>query len=156
MNQQIKEVTFPPPPAMNFADVSLHLEKMIPADQKKILVPVYRFAIRNKNNIRVGHISFKVGDIPHILYYAGHIGYEIAPHHRGNGYAAKACLALKPFVAQNYDSLIITTDPGNIASVKTILNIGALYLDQVEIPKDNFMRKNHGHRFKRRYVWDLE
>ena len=155
MKQLSKERVSIIPPVLEYAAVSLHLEKMISPDKKKVLVPVYRFAIKKGEGDRVGHISFKKGDIPHIVDYAGHIGYEIAPIHRGNGYAAQACLALKPFVAQYYDKVIITTDPDNIASIKTILNIGAVYLNQVEIPEDNFMRKDHGHFFKRRYVWIL-
>ncbi len=155
MKQQPKKKVLTIPPGLKFAAVSLHLEKMIPADKKKVFVPVYRFAIKNGKGDRVGHISFKRGDDPHIVDYAGHLGYEIEPLYRGNGYAAQACLALKPFIAQYYDEVIITTDPDNIASIKTILNIGAIYLNQVEIPEDNFMRKDHGHHFKRRYVWFL-
>lgn len=155
MTVTLNSFEFVEPPPMSFADVSLLLEKTIPADPVKGLVPVYRFEIINRRKEKVGHISFKVGDVAHIRQYAGHIGYEVVGRHRGKGYAAKACLAIRRFVSQYYDEVIITADPDNFPSLKTIANIGAEYLNDVEIPEDNFMNRERDIRFKKRFAWKV-
>jgi predicted acetyltransferase len=60
--------------------------------------------------------------------------------------------AIAPFVRKYYESAIITSDPENIASVKTIEKLGASFIDEVPIPPDDphYLR---GSRTKRRYKW---
>jgi tagatose 1,6-diphosphate aldolase len=52
-----------------------------------------------------------------------------------------------------YDAVIITCDPDNIPSRRTIENLGAQFLDEVSLTR----RVSHcaGTRIKRRYRWNL-
>jgi tagatose 1,6-diphosphate aldolase len=151
----IKDIGFIDPPPLCFGDVQLALEKTIPADHVNGFVPVYRFGIKTGQG-RVGHISFKVGDIGHITRYVGHVGYEIRAPYRGNGYAAQACLALRPFIRHYYSRIVMTCDPDNQASIRTIEKIGGVFVDRVIVPEDNILRKNRGVRRKNRYVWEIQ
>jgi predicted acetyltransferase len=155
MKEEILDIKFKIPPEMSFEDVTLFLEKTIPADKEKGFVPFYRFGIKNSNNERVGHISFKVGDIEHILQHAGHIGYEIEEKYRGHSYATKACIAIQKFISEYYDEIILTCNPDNIPSIRTIERIGAKFINQIEIPEDNFLRKEKKEYFKNRYLWKI-
>ncbi len=124
------------------------------------LVPYYHFKIIIKDGIVAGHINFKTGDTRHIRLCAGHIGYEILPEHRGNCYAYYACDALKPFAGTFYDSVIITADPDNIASLKIIEKLNTTYLNEIQVPEDDPSYKGEpssigGARIKKRYQWDL-
>ena len=143
------------PPPMRFGDVSLHLERKIPADSDKGLVPVYRFGIQNETGQRVGHISFKVGDTEHITRYAGHIGYLIDEPFRGRAYATQACLALRPFIARYYREVIITSDVDNPASIKTIRRIGAGFIDRAEVPPALIPDGPGIVAYKNRYRWKI-
>lgn len=126
--------------------------EILPADPSREFVPSYYFSIMNLEGCEVGHINFRVGDTPHVLICAGHIGYEIIETFRGNGYAGQACRALAPFISTAYDSVTITCDPDNMASMRTIEKLGATYTDTVPVPPHDphYLR---GSRFKRRYKW---
>ncbi len=65
-------------------------------------------------------------------YYDGHIGYTIDEEYRGHNYAYQACLLLKEYV--NEKSLIITCDPNNIASRKTIEKLRCEYIETKPVP----------------------
>jgi tagatose 1,6-diphosphate aldolase len=143
----------PTPPAIQrYAKVTLRFERIIPGNRAKGFVPGYQFRVLNESGSDVGHITFRIGDTPHVVLCAGHIGYEIYPKHRGNGYAFQACQAIAPFVAQVSGTVIITTDPDNIASIRTIEKLGAEFIEEYPVPKGD-PHYAAGSRVKRRYRW---
>ena len=73
-----------------------------------------------------------------LLKYGGHIGYGVAPKHRGNGYAAEMVKMAMPFMKQvGIDRCLITCVQENIASAKTIENVGGVLENEVEIIRNN-------------------
>ncbi len=141
-----------PPPLLAAGPVSLCFERLIPGDSEAGHVPAYYFRIEDREGNEAGHISFRVGDTRHVRLCAGHIGYAVVEEFRGQGFARHACRALAPFVRSVYDSVIITSDPDNYASVKTIEKLGAEFLEEVPVPGDD-SHYARGSRFKRRYRW---
>ena len=136
--------------------IRLDFSHIIPGDASRCLVPAYHFRILDSRRRDAGHINFRVGDTPHIIQVAGHIGYEIVPGFRGSGFAALACHALAPFVSKIYRSVIITTNPDNLASRHIIENkLGARFLNQVAVTPDDPAYAS-GARWKRRYRWDVQ
>jgi predicted acetyltransferase len=115
-------------------------------------VPLYHFIITTPDGIDVGHINFKIGTTPHIIFCAGHIGFEIKPQFRGYSYAYHACITLSPFIKSVYTEVILTADQDNLASIKTIEKLNTIYLGLNPIPKEdpNYAK---GIRFKHRYSW---
>ena len=141
-----------PPARLTHAEVEIVFSHRTPGDARKGLVPGYHFIIRGRNGREAGHINLRIGRTPHVTGVAGHIGYEILPQHRGHRYAEKACRALGPWAATFGMDLIITTDPDNHASLRTIGNLAARFIDEVDVPEDDphFLR---GSFRKRRYLW---
>ncbi|MEQ1933475.1 MAG: GNAT family N-acetyltransferase [Fimbriimonadaceae bacterium] len=144
-----------PPNGLAFEDVSLEFVKLIPAFPEQELVPYYHFKVVNNHGLEVGHISLRIGDNEHITVYVGHIGYTILPRFRGNHYAYKACRALAPFAVTLFCQVIITCNPDNWPSIKTIEKLGAVYLGTVKVPPHDRAYQG-GARVKRRYEWNLK
>ena len=72
----------------------------------------------------------------------GHIGYYVKPSVRGNGYAAKALeLALVELKNIGQDKALITVNPDNLASNKTIQNCGGIHTET--FTSDNGDTFNH-------------
>lgn len=82
----------------------------------------------------------------------GHIGYAVLEAYRGHRYAYQACRAIAPFVRNFYHQVIITCDPDNLASVKTIERLGAQFINLVPIPPGD-PQYLQGSRYKNRYLW---
>jgi tagatose 1,6-diphosphate aldolase len=146
-------VTLPmPPDALSFGDVSLRLECVAPGDPSRDFVPYYHFRILTADGTDVGHINFRVGDTEHVRFFAGHIGFAVLEKHRGNGYALQACQAIAPLVRSIYERAIITCDPDNAASIRTIEKLGATFIDVVPtpLPALDFQPRANS---KRRYAW---
>jgi tagatose 1,6-diphosphate aldolase len=143
-----------PRPAGTFKwdDVSLRLDRIVPGDPTRDFVPYYHFRIETADRIDVGHINFRVGDTAHVLLFAGHIGFEIHKAVRGHGYARQACLAIAPLVRSRYEKIILTCDPDNVASKRTIERLGATFLDEVPTPPPNANLKPYAPT-KLRYAW---
>jgi predicted acetyltransferase len=141
-----------PPPRLTYADVEIVFSHMTPENIPMGFVPGYHFVIRDARGREAGHINLRIGQTPHLTQIAGHIGYEIHPKRRGHRYAEKACRALGPWAATFRMDLIITADPDNDASIRTIENLGADFINEVEVPIDDphFLR---GSTHKRRYRW---
>ncbi|HXC37058.1 MAG TPA: GNAT family N-acetyltransferase [Candidatus Acidoferrales bacterium] len=144
------------PPAdleLCYGQVSLCFDKVVPGDAALGFVPYYHFRILLADSCDAGRINFRVGDTDHITFIAGHIGYEVTPPFRGHSYALQACRALAPFVRSFYPSVIITTNPDNLPSVRTIEKLGAVFMDEVPIPPHDphYLR---GSRTKLRYRWN--
>lgn len=146
------EIFATPPETLFFGRVRLHFVRIIPGDPSRDFVPAYHFRIWLAGDRDVGHINFRVGDTEHVRVSAGHIGFEICKAHRGHGYAFEACCAIAPFVRSVYDEVIITCDPDNLASRRTIERLGASFTDEIAVPEGD-PHYQRGSRLKRRYRW---
>ena len=101
----------------------------------------------------VGRLVLRSGD-ENARYYDGHIGYTIEEEYRGHNYAYQACLLLKDYVKEK--SLIITCDPNNIASKKTIEKLGCEYIETIQIPKSHKKYFSKDENEKCIYRWHLD
>lgn len=104
-------------------------------------------------NEEVGRLVLRSGDEVS-RYYDGHIGYTIDEEYRGHNYAYRACLLLKPYIQDQ--SVIITCDPDNIPSKKTIEKLGCEYIETAAIP--SHLRKFFSKDEKEKciYRWHLD
>lgn len=141
-----------PPHSLSFNQVELRFSRIVPGDISCGLVPYFHFRILAAGGADVGHINFRLGSTEHVLNTAGHIGFEIARLYRGHRYALQACRAIAPFVGSIYDFVILTCDPGNPASRRTIELLGTSFLDEVAVPPSD-PHHRRGSRTKRRYRW---
>lgn len=140
-----------PPETLAFDRVTLRFVRILPGDLSLGLVPAYHFCV-GVEGVDVGHINFRVGHTPHVLISAGHIGFAIGELFRGHRYAWQSCRAIAAFVRTVYPSVIITCDPDNHASRRTIERLGASFLNEVPVPPED-PQYQRGSRFKRRYEW---
>jgi tagatose 1,6-diphosphate aldolase len=108
------------PDNLAFGKVRLRFVDVVPGDAGRGFVSYYHFRILTLDDSDVGHINFRVGDTAHVRLYAGHIGFEIAEAFRGHGFALQACRAIAPLVRLHYERVVITCDPENVASKRTI------------------------------------
>ena len=141
-----------PPAELRYDHVSLDFVRIIAGEPERGHVPYYHFRIKAPDGADVGHINFRVGDTEHVLHFAGHVGYQIAPPFRGHGYALQACRALAPFIRTFYDAVILTCDPDNIPSIRTIEKLGATFLEEIAV-SEREPAYRRGARTKRRYAW---
>jgi tagatose 1,6-diphosphate aldolase len=139
------------PPYLAYGATTLRFSHVGAGDLSRGLVPFYHYRIFVAD-LDVGHINFRVGDTDHVNLCAGHIGYGVAEPFRGRHYAYQACRALASFVRAVSRRVIITADPDNSASVRTIERLGAVFLDEIDVP-ENDPHFAHGARVKRRYLW---
>jgi tagatose 1,6-diphosphate aldolase len=143
----------PAPSCLRHGEVELRFLWLTEADEEKGFVPGYRFDMYGEHGLRVGTINFRVGETSHVRLYAGHVGYTVFPEFRGCGYALQACRALGPFIAEVMGEVIITSNPDNLASIRTIEKLGAEYLGEVDVnPEDPHFDGGRNVR-KRRYRW---
>jgi predicted acetyltransferase len=146
----------PPPDKLVDGDLALALEAEEPGDPARGIGPAYTFQmIQVPSGEEVGRISLRIGSSPHILFYAGHVGYGVHHRHRGHHYAARACRLLMPLArAHGFRRLWITCNPDNTASRRTCELAGARFVEIVDLPEDSDMYL-HGERQKCRYRLDL-
>jgi tagatose 1,6-diphosphate aldolase len=145
-------VTLKPPPAdLAAGEVRLQFSRTVPADESRDLVPYYHFRILTGNDLDIGHINFRIGETDHVRLFAGHLGFEVKESFRGRAFAWQACCAIAPFVRSFYDEVVLTCDPDNHASRRTIEKLGARFLDEICVPP----RASHCTelKVKRRYQW---
>lgn len=102
------------------------------------------------NDVEVGRIVLREGK-DEDRYFDGHIGYSVYEEFQGHGYAYQACLLLEKMVKK--DHLIITCDPNNIASLKTIEKLGCIYLETKTIPIQQKKFFTSEEKEKRIYKW---
>lgn len=132
--------------------ISLQLDAIMPGDLEKGHVSFYHYRIIGKSGNDVGHINFRVGNTAHVLYCAGHIGYEVKEQYRGNSYAYHACLLIAPFVRSVYSIVVLTCNPANAASKRTIEKLKCDYLGEISLnPSEQAYKKGERTRF--RYIW---
>ena len=138
------------------SDLSLVLFSTRGGNRRQGLVPAYIFHMVHVDSAQVmGYISLRVGNTPHIMLYAGHIGYRVEPACRGRRYAARSCRLLMPLARRHgLNPLWITTNPDNIASRRSAELAGAQFVEIVALPRDTDMYLK-GEREKCRYRLDL-
>jgi tagatose 1,6-diphosphate aldolase len=152
-SQPIAESDLPvPPETLSHGEVLLRFSRIALGAPARGLVPCYHFRILIPVGMDAGHINFRVGDTEHVQKYVGHIGFEVAEWFRGNNFAQRACLAIAPFVRTIYKGVIITCDPDNYASRRTIESLGALFIEEIKVPPHD-PHYATGARRKRRYAW---
>lgn len=104
----------------------------------------------------VGRVEFRDESGRDLLFY-GNIGYVVYPPYRGHGFAYQACLEIfkqialkRPYVKE----VLITCNPDNIPSQKTIQKLGATYEKTVAVDSDHEIYKQ-GEALKEVYRLDL-
>ena len=141
-----------PPETLSSGAVLLRFDRIVSGEPSRGFVPFYHFRILAAGGTDVGHINFRVGDTDHVQVSAGRIGYVVLEPFRGHGYAFQACRAIAPFVRSVYGAVIITCDPDNHASRRTIERLGASFIEEVAVPV-NDPHYQRGSPIKRRYQW---
>ena len=106
---------------------------MMENDPPRLLIPGTVFClVEGEEILGVCEIRHFLND--GLLKYGGHMGYGVAPKHRGNGYAAKMIGMAMPFMKQvGIDRCLITCVGENVASAKSIENAGGVLENSVEI-----------------------
>jgi tagatose 1,6-diphosphate aldolase len=135
--------------------LELRMAEGFTADPER--APTYLFDIMLRGtSTRVGQLLLRLDrEDPGLALFAGHIGVEIAPEHRGQRHASRAIRLLGPLArGHGFTELWLTTSPDNLASRRTLERLGAQYVDTVEIPADSDMRGLGLHEV-RRYRWVL-
>lgn len=106
---------------------------MMETDPPRLLVPGTVFFLVDGEEI-MGACEIRHFLNSGLLKYGGHMGYGVAPKHRGNGYASKMIEMAMPFMKQvDIDKCLITCVQENIASAKSIENAGGVLENEVEI-----------------------
>ncbi len=103
-------------------------------------VPSYYFDIcLHDSLVVVGRCDLRVG-MNEELYYLGQIGYSVHPEYRGHGFAYQACLLLFSLAREQYGmkELIITCNPDNVASRKTLEKLKGELVEIALVPKDHY------------------
>jgi len=137
-------------------DLKLVLVEKFEGDAALDLVPSYKFKMtRPAQRQEIGRIDLRIGNLPAIVMYAGHIGYRVFPDYRGHHYAARSVRLLLP-LARRHDltTIWITCNPDNFASRRTCEIAGARMIEIVDLPEDNEMYLR-GETQKCRYRLDL-
>jgi predicted acetyltransferase len=119
-------------------------------------VPALFFEIVRADSAQtVGEINLRLCSTAHIELYAGHIGYNIHPAHRGHRYAARAVRLLIPLAREHgIQPLWLTCDPDNLASRRSYELAGAQFVGIVDVPATCIIHRS-GHPKKCRYRLDL-
>ena len=83
------------------------------------------------------------------MYYYGNVGYNIKESYRGHHYAYYACKILFKIAKEEFglNELIITCNPDNDASYKTLKRLGGKLVEIAQIPYDHELYEK-GDRFK--------
>jgi len=128
---------------LEFADFAIHQWNK---------VPTYFFQMMStESGEELGRINLRVGSTPHVERYAGHIGFDVTPAHRGHRLAARSVRLLLPLARQlGLDPIWITCDPENTASRRTLELAGAEFIEIVDVPPDCCIFQS-GHPRKCRY-----
>ena len=141
-----------PRASLSFGEVKLHFVQIVPGDDSRGFVPYYHFHVIAADGSDVGHINFRIGDTEHVLLCVGHVGFEIAESFRGHRFAFQACHAIAPFIRSFYETVTMTSNPDNHASIRTIERLGANFVDEVAVPPHD-PHYQSGSRRKKRYRW---
>lgn len=145
---------FYPTDDLRTSEILLRLDRTCEAQPEKNWVPAYYFSICLSDGTKIGQCDLRIGHNDR-LYIGGNIGYGIDEAYRGHRYAAKACgLLLRQARKHGMEYVIITCDPDNRASSRTIELAGGKYLETVAVPEWHNMY-DEGYRHVRVYRFDL-
>lgn len=98
----------------------------------KGLVPASTYLIINEEDYLVGFIDIRHRLNKYLELHGGHIGYSVRKSERKKGYGKEALkLGLEKCRALNIDRVLVTCDPDNIPSIKTILANGGVFENEV-------------------------
>lgn len=99
-------------------------------------------------NLRVGKCDLRLKN-DGFMYYYGNVGYNIIESQRGHHYAYYACKVLFKIAKEEFGmkELIITCNPDNEASYKTLKKLKGDLVDIAQIPYDHELYEK-GDRFK--------
>lgn len=102
-------------------------------------IPYYWYdIILNETKEIIGKISIRIGHNYH-SYFNGNIGYEIDEPYRGHHYALEACkMVLAVAKAHQMTYIYLCYDEENVASYKTIEQLGGRIVEIILPPKDYF------------------
>lgn len=140
-----------PAMALRHGPVSLRWVKVfLPTGRD--LAPYHHFRIL-AGSTDLGHINLRIGESQHLQRVVGHIGFGIRRRFRGSGYALSACRALGPFARVLRHETILTCDPDNHASRRTLERlVGGLSGEEVLVPIGD-AHYGRGARTKLRFRW---
>lgn len=118
------------------AVISLKLQGFYPAHDAHDL-PNYSFFMMLADQI-IGKITLRLG-YNELTLIQGHIGYEIDEAYRGYGYSYYALsMILELARAHGFQSVLVTCDPSNVRSIKSVLKVGGKMIYHMkEVPKDH-------------------
>ncbi len=142
------------PETLTDGTIDLVLYERAPANPARGWVPALKYRIRlHGRPDPIGDIQFRIGHNEALLT-SGNLGYSIEPSHRGHRYAARACRLLGPVaISFGVTPLIITCDPENFASRRTLELLGARLLGTFPVPPDHDMISK-GRLRVLRFEWD--
>lgn len=87
-----------------------------------------------QGNRKIGEVALRIGESPQ-MYYVGHIGYHIDKPFRGHSYAYAACSLMMPLIGKcGLGSIVITADPDNLPSRRTIEKLGGILECSTPVP----------------------
>ena len=100
------------------------------------------------SNLNVGKCDLRLKN-DGFMYYYGNVGYNIKETYRGHHYAYYACKILFKIAKEEFglNELIITCNPDNDASYKTLKRLGGKLVEIAQIPYDHELYEK-GDRFK--------
>ena len=133
------------------SEIYLEIEKALPG-----AIPLYvMHIVRAEDHTIVGQITLQVAD-GEMVYFIGHIGYRVNEAFRGNNYALKACrLIIRQARKHNMKELIITCNPDNIPSRRTLERLGGALKEIVPLPVEHELYQK-GDREKCIFMFDIE
>ncbi len=136
-------------------ELQLVLEEKHTAVPERGFTPDYAFEIVTVTPPqKIGGIRLRFGT-DETVFFHGHVGYDIDPPFRGHHYAERACRLLLPVArAHGLSHLMLTCDPANEASRRTLERLGARLLGVFDIPPQHDMRVRGRYRVLR-YWWDI-
>jgi tagatose 1,6-diphosphate aldolase len=94
-------------------DLTLVLDEQYPGDRVKNYVPTYIFKLKHTHHgVEMGRLILRVGNLPYIVLYNGHIGYTVLEKFRGNDYAARGMKLLLPLARRHGFKIVDHLQPG--------------------------------------------
>lgn len=122
--------------SLGFDELMAHLDTM-ENDPPRLLVPGSVWFLTDGDEI-LGAIEVRHFLNSGLLKYGGHIGYGVAPKHRGHGYAAQMVKMVMPQLKKlGLEMVLLCCVSDNVASAKTIVNAGGVLENEVEIIRNN-------------------
>ena len=135
-------------------NVSLKLYRRVEPEEDEDGILDLIYWIYAGKHMPVGYCDLRVG-MCDSLYYAGQIGYHVFRPFRGHRFAHKACLRLFEVARElGMRELLITCSPDNIASKKTLIKLGGVYVETVDVPCNHYLYQR-GETVKEIYRFEL-